>query len=242
MLLYGKTAIVSGASAGLGLAVSEALIQKGARVFGFARRTIRLREAEDRFTDRFVGIACDVSDPDSVARALEQVRIGSDRIDVLVNNAACGRFGDVEGLSREDWEIQMRTNLRGVFLLTREVIPVLRRQNERTGFGGHIVNISSVAGLVGKPEATAYNATKFGLRGFSEALMKEVRNDGIKVTCLYPGTLETEFFEASGSRRTSPALAPEMVASTVIHVLDSKDNYLVSEVAMWALRDAEPST
>ncbi len=236
MILEGKTAIITGASAGLGRNFCNALIEKGATVFGLARRLEKLEELADRLGPNFRGIECDVSDEEQVGNAFESISSQSDRLDVLVNNAGLGRFGLLEDLSVEDWDVQMATNLRGVFLCTKAVLPAMKNHNKETGFGGHIVNICSVAGLVGNPQISAYNATKFGLKGFSEALMKEVRDDGIKVSCLYPGSIQTDFFETAGVDISSYAMTPEDVTSSLIHVLETSDNYLVSEVAMRPLR------
>ncbi|HEX7070048.1 MAG TPA: SDR family NAD(P)-dependent oxidoreductase, partial [Rhodothermales bacterium] len=107
---------------------------------------------------------------------------------------------------------------------------------EQTGFGGHIVNIASIAGLLGNPNLAAYNASKFGVRGFSEALMKEVRDDGIKVTCVYPGSVETGFSVITNPAVSTHKMLPEDIASTVVHVLATRDNYLISEVVMRPLR------
>jgi short-subunit dehydrogenase len=127
-------------------------------------------------------------------------------------------------------------NLRGVVLCTRAAVPVMKEQNRREGFGGHIVNIASVAGLIGNPNLTIYNMSKFGVRGFSEALMKEVRDDRIKVTCVYPGSIATHFFEQAGTPGAPAAMAARDVAETVLHVVESSPNYLISEVMMRPLR------
>ncbi|MCH8122318.1 MAG: SDR family NAD(P)-dependent oxidoreductase [Bacteroidetes bacterium] len=236
MILKGKTAVITGASAGLGRDFSNALIEKGATVFGLARRAEKLEEMDDRLGALFHGIECDVSDEKQVTKAFESISSQSDRLDILVNNAGLGRFGLLEDMSAEDWDVQMATNLRGVFLCTRAVLPAMKRHNAETGFGGHIVNICSVAGLVGNAEVSAYNATKFGLKGFSEALMKEVRNDGIKVSCLYPGSIRTDFFSTAGVEISVDAMTAEDITSSLIHVLETPDNYLVSEVVMRPLR------
>ncbi len=236
MHLEGKTAVVTGTTAGLGLAFSEALVQRGTMVFGLARRSDRLQQIRARLGERFHGIQCDVSDENQVLEAFKTIKATSDRIDILVNNAGLGRYGRVEDLTVDDWDSQMAVNLRGVFLCTRAALPAMKKQNEETGFGGHIVNVSSVAGLIGNPEISAYNASKFGLKGFSEALMKEVRQDGIKVTCLYPGSIQTDFFEVAGISISSNPMTPADITATLMHVLEAPDNYLISEVAMRPLR------
>jgi len=171
-----------------------------------------------------------------VRRAFEKIAEEAQGVDVLVNNAGLGKYGRVDALTADDWDVQMAVNLRGVFLCTRAAIPLMQEQNRRTGFGGHIVNVASVAGLIGNPGMAAYNASKFGLRGFSEALMKEVRYDGIKVTCLYPGSIQTDFFQTADTSIAPNPMTAEDVVSTLVHVLETPENYLVSEVMMRPLR------
>ena len=236
MELRDKVAVVTGASSGLGRAFAIALVQKGAHVYGLARRVERLNALRDELGLRFHPIACDVTRPNDVEAAFQRVIREAGRLDILINNAGLGKMGPVEELSLEDWDVQMQTNLRGVFLCTRAAVPQMKKQNVETGFGGHIINIASIAGLIGNPNLSAYNATKFGVRGFSEAIMKELRNDGIKVTCVYPGSVATEFFEVAGMRGADRPVTPEQVAQTILHILETDDNYLISEVVIRPLR------
>ncbi|PQJ33589.1 NAD-binding protein [Salinibacter sp. 10B] len=236
MDLSDAVAVVTGASSGLGTHFANSLIGRGAVVYGLARSSDKLNALQNDFGDAFRPLPCDVRDEEQVADAFETVREESDRIDVLLNNAGLGQFGPVDDLPVEDWDVQMETNLRGVFLCTREVVPTMRSQNEDSGFGGHIVNIASIAGLLGNPNLTAYNASKFGVRGFSESLMKEVRDDGIRVTCIYPGSTETNFFDVAGVDMTDNPLQPEDLAATVVHVLESPANHLISELVVRPLR------
>lgn len=236
MNLNDKVAVVTGASSGLGLAFSRALVARDAHVFGLSRRRETLEAIRDELGPRFHPLPCDVTDEVQVKRAFEAVKREAGRLDVLINNAGLGKFGPVDELSTEHWTVQIETNLGGVFKCTREAVPLMKRQNAKDGFGGHIVNIASIAGIIGNPQLSAYNATKFGLRGFSEALMKEVREDGIKVTCVCPGSVATHFSDGAGSRGSPNPMQPEDVAATVIHVLEGPDNYLISEVVMRPLR------
>ncbi len=236
MELRDKVAVVTGASSGLGRAFAIALVQKGAHVYGLARRVERLNALRDELGPRFHPIACDVTRPNDVEAAFQRVIREAGRLDILINNAGLGRMGPVDALSLEDWDVQMNTNLRGVFLCTRAAVPQMKKQNAETGFGGHIINIASVAGLIGNPNLSAYNATKFGVRGFSEAIMKELRDHGIKVTCVYPGSVATEFFEVSGMRGADRPVTPEQVTQTILHILETDDNYLISEVVIRPLR------
>ncbi len=236
MTLENKVAVVTGASRGLGRAFADALVAKGATVFGLARSTDDLEDAQDALGDAFHPVACDVRDADDVARAFQEVEDEAGRCDVLINNAGLGRFDPVEEIGDEDWNVMMDTNVTGLFFCTRAAVPMMKAQNAEAGFGGHIVNIASVAGLLGNPSLSGYNATKFAVRGFSEAIMKELREDGIKVTCLYPGSVETHFADEAGTSGSKNPMQPESIADTVVHVLEGPDNYLISEVMMRPLR------
>ncbi|MCS3650851.1 NADP-dependent 3-hydroxy acid dehydrogenase YdfG [Salinibacter ruber] len=236
MDLTDAVAVVTGASKGLGAHIARTLVHQGTTVCGLARSTDALQALRDDLGAAFVPVSCDVRNEDAVESAFETVDDEAGRLDVLVNNAGLGQFGPVDDLDTDAFDVQMDTNVRGVYLCTREAVPRMREQNEATGFGGHIVNIASIAGLLGNPNISAYNASKFAVRGFSEAVMKEVREDGIRVTCLYPGSVETNFFDVAGVDMTENPLDPDDVAATVQHVLEAPANHLISEVVMRPLR------
>ena len=232
MDLHDKVAVVTGASRGLGRAFASALVGAGARVFGLARSEDDLQTIADALGDRFTPIPCDVTDQDAVDGAFEHVRKDGGRLDALVNNAGLGRFAAVDALDPEDWHVQVDTNLTGLFYCTRAAVPLMKKQHAKDGSVAHVVNVASVAGLVGNPDLSAYNATKFGVRGFSEATMKELRPHGIKVTCVYPGSVDTHFADEAGTSGNPHAMRPEDVAATVLHVLQTPEGYLISEVVM----------
>lgn len=236
MNLEGKVIVVTGASAGLGAHFSRILTSKGSKVYGLARRQDKLDELASEIGARFTAISCDVSDETQVNEAFESIMKTEGRLDVLINNAGLGKFGPAEEVSVADWDLQMNVNLRGVFLCTRAALPPMKAQNATSGFGGHVINISSVAGLLGNPNISTYNVTKFGLKGYSDALFKEVRQDGIKVTCFFPGSIQTEFFDNAGIPISSNPMTPDELGSTLIHVLETGDNYLITEVVMRPLR------
>lgn len=236
MEIRDKVILVTGASSGLGLHFSRTLVDKGATVFGLARSTDKLSDLKNELGEHFRPITCDVRKEEDVDRAFSEVEGRSGRLDVLINNAGLGRHGEVAQLSTEDWDVQMETNVRGVFLCSRRAIPIMAGQNKESGFGGYIINIASIAGLLGKPRLASYNASKFAVRGFSEALMKEVRNDGIKVTCVYPGSIATNFGSGSGGGLSPNAMTPSDISSTIVHLLQTDDNYLISELVMRPLR------
>ena len=239
MQLDGKTVAVTGASRGIGLALAQLFVEKGADVYGLARSEDDLADIQKVLGERFFPTACDVRDRASVTAAFKTIQDGTGRCDVLVNNAGLGRFAPIDELEPDDWDVQIDTNLTGIYHCTRAAVPLMKAQAEAAqkaadGFaiGGHIVNVASVAGLVGNPKIAAYNATKFGVRGLSEALMKELRPAGIKVTCIYPGSVDTHFADVAGTQGNPHAMRPESVAATVLHTVESPANYLISEVMM----------
>jgi short-subunit dehydrogenase len=131
----------------------------------------------------------------------------------------------------------MNTNLNGVFYMTRHIVPLMKKNPEIC----HIINISSIAGLLGNPQISGYNASKFAVRGFSEALFKELRYDGIKVSCMFPGSIATDFFETANAGDTHPnMMMPADVASTLVHLLETPDNYLINEVTLRPLNPKPP--
>jgi short-subunit dehydrogenase len=159
-----------------------------------------------------------------VAAALQ--RFG--RVDTLINNAGLGWFGPVDELSVEKFDEMVAVNLRGPFLCTRAVVPAMKRQES-----GAIVNVASVAGLVGNPNLSGYNATKFGLMGFSESTMLELRQSGIKVAVICPGSTATDF----GSGNDVPGmLSADDVATAILAILTAAPNALLSQIHLRPLR------
>lgn len=235
MQLKGKTAIITGASSGIGADFSRALTEKGCRVYGLARRMERLDELQSRLGELFVPVVQDVNDYKGLEEWVEKTFSRKNSPDILVNNAGLGLFGAVDELSPEDWDAMIQTNLTSVFRLTRLVVPFMKQADSVS----HIVNIASVAGLIGNPNISGYNASKFAIRGFSEALMKELRNDRIKVTCIYPGSIATEFFEKHGGTHPN-MLQGKDVASTLVHILETPDNFLIDEITVRPLIPKPP--
>jgi NAD(P)-dependent dehydrogenase (short-subunit alcohol dehydrogenase family) len=142
-----------------------------------------------------------------------------------VNNAGIGIFAPVETMSPEDFRAVLETNLFGVFYCCHEAIPRMKERN-----GGYIINISSLAGTNAHPQMAAYNASKFGLNGFSEALMQEVRHDGIKVSYIMPGSVNTDFGGDAPDDSKSWQLIPADIARVVIDLLHHDDRSLASRV------------
>ena len=237
MELKGKTAIVTGASSGIGAAFSKALADKGATVYGLARTEEKLNKIRDQIGKSFVPVRMDVTRYDDLEQWVDDTFDDGNLPDLLVNNAGLGFFGDVEDLTLDEWHTMVETNLSGVFYLTRLIVPLMKSKEEIC----HIVNIASIAGKIGNPQISGYNATKFGLSGFSEALFKELRYDGIKVSCLYPGSIATGFFNrAQGTETHSNMMQPADVADVLVDVVETPDNFLISDVTMRPLNPKPP--
>jgi NADP-dependent 3-hydroxy acid dehydrogenase YdfG len=227
MDLRNKIAIVTGASSGLGADFSRRLVQKGARVYGLARRKDRLNSLESELGEDFRGVAMDITDEVAIRTWVRDTFTGF-LPDILINNAGIGQFGNVDELSSEQWHTMVNLNLNAVFYLTSAIVPLMK-QNQSVC---HIVNIASIAGKLGNPKLSGYNATKFALSGFSDALMKELREDGIKVTCMYPGSIATEFFMHSGGSLSPNMMQSNDIATVLIHTLEMPDSLLIDEIVM----------
>ena len=235
MDLHDSVAVVTGASRGIGLALSRRLVDAGAIVAGLARSADDLARVAETLGDRFRPVPCDVTDAQAAQDAIDGVADEHGRLDVLVNNAGLGRFDAVDALALDAWDAQVATNLSGVFHCTRAAVPHMKAQGEARGpdqTAGVVVNVASIAGLVGNPQLSAYNATKFGLRGFSDSVMKELRPFGIKVSCVYPGSVDTGFGADAGHDANPNAMSPESVAATIAHVIEAPHGTLISEVVL----------
>ncbi len=151
---------------------------------------------------------------------------------VLINNAGSGNFGKVDKMQQKQWHRMIDTNINGVFELTSRIVPLMKRAPACS----HIINIGSILGTLGNPRMSGYCTTKFAVRGFSEALFKELRYDNIKVTCINPGSIETNFFEDTGVTPHEHMLKPEDIADTIIHILETPANMLINEITIRPLQ------
>jgi len=221
-----RIALVTGGNRGIGRGIVEALHGAGATVYLTARDEGRAQSAAREVGSRAHGVGCDVRDHAQVKRAFATVAAEAGGLDVLVNNAGVGEFGPVADMTPESWRTIIETNLNGPFYCCHEAIPLMRARG-----GGYIFNISSLAGKNPIVNAAAYNASKFGLNGFSEALMMEVRYDGIRVSYLMPGSVATEFGRGSAAKQDW-ALQPQDVGEVVLDLLRSPARALYSRVEM----------
>ncbi len=222
MDLRGKVAVVTGGTKGIGRAIAEALLNAGAQVVVGARTEGDVRGVEADWGERVRGLVCDVRDPEQCARLVGTAVDWFEGLDILVNNAGVGVFRSVEELTVEQWDQVLETNLSGIFYCSRLAIPHLRRAG-----GGWIINIGSLAGKNAFPGGAAYNASKFGLIGFSEALMQEVRQDGIRVSYIMPGSVSTSGF---GSGEGDWKIQPEDLGQIVLDLLATPARTLPSRI------------
>jgi NAD(P)-dependent dehydrogenase (short-subunit alcohol dehydrogenase family) len=188
-----KVWLVTGASTGFGRELVEYLLAQGARVVATARRVEGLKELETRYPETALVAALDVTDAQQVETAVSATLKRFGRVDVLVNNAGYGMVGAVEESAEGEYRPMFETNVFGLIRVTQAVLPRMRRQGS-----GHIVNVSSIGGLVGTPGFGLYNATKFAVEGLSEALVQELKPLGIGVTIVEPGPFRTKFLGKAG--------------------------------------------
>jgi 3-oxoacyl-[acyl-carrier protein] reductase len=232
--LAGKTAIVTGATRGIGRAVAESLLQAGAAVAICGRSENSVRSAVSELAEtggKVVGHAADVGSFEQVRSLFQFVDAELGGLDILVNNAGIGVFRSVAELSPEEWRKVIDTNLNGTFYCSHEAVPRFRNRG-----GGFIINISSLAGKNPFAGGAVYNASKFGLNGFSEAMMLDHRYDGVRVSYIMPGSVDTDF----GPR--SPAadwkIAPQDIADVVLSILRMPARTLISRVE---IRPTQPN-
>ena len=223
--LSNRIALVTGGTKGIGRAIAESLISAGARVAITARHEDEINEAVTQLNTVGPGTAtghvCDVRDYKQVKSVFASLA----GVDILINNAGIGIFSSVESMSVDDFRAVLETNVFGVFYCCHEAIPLMKQRG-----GGYIINISSLAGANPHAEMAAYNASKFGLNGFSEALMQEVRHDGIKVSYIMPGSVNTHFGGDEPGDEKSWQLQPSDIAQVVMDLLEFPERSLPSRI------------
>jgi NADP-dependent 3-hydroxy acid dehydrogenase YdfG len=185
--LEGKKAVVTGASSGIGEATVEALVGEGATVTAGARRRDRLEALAERVDGAVHVHEVDVTDEAAARSFIEESASEMDGLDILVNNAGVMLLGPVAGADVEHWQRMINVNCLGLLYCTHATLPIMGEAG-----GGHIVNVSSVAGRHANMGSAVYNMTKFGVVAFSEALRQEVLHANVRVTCVEPGFVATE--------------------------------------------------
>lgn len=235
----GKVALVTGASSGIGEATALALAIAGAKVAIAARRADRLADLAASIEDaggQALQIVVDVTKPGDIARMIDAVVDEFGRLDILLNNAGVMLLSPVAEASFDDWRRMIELNLIALMEITRAALPHLKASK------GHIVNVSSVAGRVANPGASAYAASKFGVVGFSESLRREVYADKVRVTVIEPGMVATELGDhitnpkakanLEQRRATMEPLLAEDIAAAVVYAVTQPGRVNVNEILL----------
>lgn len=222
MDLQNKTAIVTGASRGIGHSITNALLDNGVSVAGWSRT-----KPEGFVHENFHYIKADLTQQESVQEAYQQTtELLGKQIHILINNAGTGYKGVMEEMPPERWHYLFDLNVHGIFYVTRLVIPQMKANEE-----GHIINISSGAGTNGIAEMSCYSATKHAVVGISRSLHQELRDYGIKVTCLSPGSVDTGFSDSEKNK-----LQPDDLAQSAVHILQCPQNFHFTDVQVRPLQ------
>jgi NAD(P)-dependent dehydrogenase (short-subunit alcohol dehydrogenase family) len=240
--IHGKTALVTGVASGIGRAIALKLASEGVRLFVVDIDEVGLAhtvaEAQGAGAD-VIGRRCDVAEPSQVSTVVAEIQSRWGGVDILVNNAGITYYGPTVQMSAEHWDRVLRINLLSHIQFTRELLPALLARRE-----AHIVNVCSMFGLVGMPKLAAYSTTKFGLVGFSESLRNECGRDGLGVTALCPGFVDTNLFtsaplgEKQKEHKVPPRIfrtTPQKVAHAAVKAIRHNHRMVVMTPAAWFL-------
>ncbi len=233
MNLENKIVVISGVSKGIGEALCSLCLDSGAIVFGIGRNPYTKTHKNFHF------IKTDVQQIDEVNAAFKTILEKTNQtIHVLINNAGLGYFGLIEELPISEWHEMVNTNVNALFYCTRLAAPIMKQQQE-----GHIINIASTAGLEGMPMVSGYCATKWAVKGFSESLWRELRDYKVKVTCIYPGSVKTDFFRNSPNIQPHDyMLMPEEVAQMIVSAIQTSENFHQVNIEVRPLQPKGPKT
>lgn len=219
-----KTAVVTGASSGIGLSICRRLVKRGYRVFGLARDFSKT----DFQAENFIPIPCDITDTAALMEQIRRIRAGSE-VFLLVNNAGMGFYGPHEELNPQKIHLMTALNLEAPLILTNLLLRDLKKNS------GVIINISSAAAKKPSTYACAYAATKAGLSHFTACLFEEVRKTGVKAAAIHPDMTRTDFYKNAAfeaADEDDAALSPEDVADAVEYVLDAGPNVAVGDITL----------
>lgn len=228
MEILDKTAVITGGTKGIGYAIAESLVRNGCNVLICGRGREAVQAAAEKLLKlgKAEAVSCDIRNEEHVRMMFEHCTEAFGGLDILINNAGVGFFGKtVEETTPAEFRQTLETNLFGTYYACHHAIPHLKRRG-----GGYIINISSLAGQNAHPKMAAYNASKFGLNGFSEALMQEVRQDNIKVSYICPGSVNTSFGGDSPSDEKAWQIQPSDIAEVVLDLLKMDSRALPSKV------------
>ncbi|MBX2945393.1 MAG: SDR family oxidoreductase [Cyclobacteriaceae bacterium] len=223
-----KTALITGGSKGIGLGIAEVLIANGWHVAITGRNKHSIDQAIGKLNtikkDRALGLIADVRKLNEQQTAVETLLENWGQLDVLVANAGIGHFGSIEELSAEQWHETIDTNLTGVFYSIKASLPALKKSK------GYIITMASLAGTNFFAGGSAYNASKFGLVGFTQAVMMDVRAHGIKVSTIMPGSVATYFNDHVPSPSDAWKIQPEDIGQLVLGLLTMNPRTLPSKI------------
>lgn len=224
----GKVALITGGSKGIGYGVAEALLNLNMRVAITSRSEESAIQAAKRLTQlgrgKVLGLVADVRDYNSQEEAVNVILEKWGQIDVLVANAGVGHFGPIEDLSIEHWNKTIDTNLSGVFFSIKAALPALKKS------GGYVITISSLAGTNFFEGGAAYNASKFGVTGMTQAIMLDLRKHGINVSTIMPGSVATNFNDHEPSDKDSWKIQREDIGELVVNLLRMNPRTLPSKI------------
>src|SRR6478735_966398 len=225
--LAGKVAYITGGSKGIGFGIAQTLLNAGMKVAITSRHVAAAEEAAKKLsgdTSTVLAIESDVSAPESEAAAIQKTIEQFGRLDVLIANAGIGHFASIEDITMQQWKETIDTNLTGVFNSVKASIDALKKTK------GYIITIASLAGTNFFKDGAAYNASKFGLVGFSQAIMLDLRQYGIKVTTIMPGSVASHFNDHAPSDADAGNIQPEDIGQLVTDLLHMNPRALPSKV------------
>lgn len=225
--LSGKVAYITGGSKGIGYGVAKILLENGMKVAITSRTLEAAQQAAKSLSDdesKVLALASDVSSMASEMKAIQNVLDKFGQLDVLVANAGVGHFANIESLSEEDWKATIDTNLTGVFNSVKASIEALKKTK------GYIITIASLAGTNFFVNGSAYNASKFGLVGFTQAIMLDLRQYGIKVTTIMPGSVATNFGDQTPTEADAWKIQPEDIGQMATDLLNMNPRTLPSKI------------
>lgn len=218
-----RIVVITGSTRGIGFSTAAEFLKNGDRVVVFCRHKEHVTEAVSQLAvfggkQNIVGLVGDVRRQSNVQRIVGQCLKRFGRIDVLINNAGIAAYKAIEEITEKEWDDILNTNLKGAFLFIREVLPVMKKQGK-----GIIINISSLLGLAGEADFSAYCASKFGMIGLTQSVADETAGSGIRAYAVLPGAVATRLnFDLGLGMNSSDLMSPEHVAGTIFHLAEGK--------------------
>lgn len=231
--LQQKVALITGGTKGIGYGIAQALLAQGMCVAITGRNLEKAQQVAQQLGENAIGLASDVTDYSSQERAVKTVLEKWGKLDVLIANAGVGHFASIDALSPEQWQQTIDTNLTGVFYSVKASLGAIKSSK------GYIITISSLAGTNFFAKGTAYNASKFGLTGFTQALMLDLRNDDVKVTTIMPGSVSSHFGGRSPEDGKDWRIQPEDIGQITVDLLKMHPRTLPSKVEVRPSKTAQ---